>query len=315
MTASVCLEGTLISSVPERADTMGWESTDEPVSDSGRSVSRGGLLRTVGCLLALAAYGVTGWLAWRAAELLDDAGTLPSGFLGVLNAPPEAVLGPVFLGGSVLVAHVAVGLTAVALGVGGAAARPLVPQPAFTDRQRGNLRRGGLLLVGVAVVGAGLAAAPFVLPGGVAFLLGLGGLAGVALFVAYLLGALYVVSPVIPPLSSNGASAVVLLAPLGLLVVDVIVWQGIPAAPQVRTAVALGIETAVVVGLARPVAEYVPAIRAARREWATFAVALLAAITGWHVGGMLAPAVPNGFGMLAVLGLVAPVLLARGYVV
>jgi len=294
---------------------MGWEPTDAPASDSGRSVSRGGLLRTGLCLLALGGYAVAGWLAWRATELLREAGALPDGLLGILYAPPEAVLGPVFLGGSVLVTHLAVGLAAVALGVGGAASRPLVPAPAFTDRERGNLRRGGLLLVGVAVVGGGLAAAPFVLHDGVSILLGIAGLAGVALFVAYLVGALYVVSPVVPPLSSNGASAVVLLAPLVLVVVDLLVGRGVPVAPPLRIVVVLGVETAIVVGLARPVAASVPAIEAARREWALFAVALLAALTAWHVGGVLAPAARSGFGLLAVLWLVAPALLARGYVV
>lgn len=294
---------------------MGWEPTDAPVSDSGRAVSRGGLLRTAGCLVALAAYGVAGWLAWRAVDLLGDASRLPDGLLGVLNAPPEAVVGPVLLGGSVLVAHVAAGLTALALGIGGEASRPLVPAPAFTDRERGNLRRGGLLIVGVAVVGGGLAAAPFVLPDGVSFLLGIAGLAGVALFVAYLLGALYVVSPLVPPLSSNGASALVLLAPLALVAIDALVGRGVPVAPPLRTVVVVGVEIAIVIGLARPVAGYVPAVRAAPREWTAFVAALLAALTAWRVAAVLTPAAQSGFGLLAVLGLVALALLARGYVV
>jgi hypothetical protein len=43
--------------------------------------------------------------------------------------------------------------------------------------------------------------------------------------------------------------------------------------------------------------------------------ALLAALTAWRVAAVLTPAAQSGFGLLAVLGLVALALLARGYVV
>jgi hypothetical protein len=294
---------------------MGWETADAEPSTSGRTVSRGGLLRTGVCLLALAGYGVAGWLAWRAVDLLEGQGQLPQGILGTLNAPPEAVIGPVALGGSLLVAHFAAGLTAVALGIGGAGAPPLVPPPGFDERERRALRRGGLLLSGVAVVGAGLAAAPFTVEGGFAFVTGIGGLAGVGLFVAYLLGALYVVSVLVPPLSSDAVSAVVLLAAPVLVAVDFLVRQGVGGGPLTRTAVALGVDVAVVVGLARPLQELVPAVAEARRRWVLFAAVLLAAITTWGLAGVVAPVLPSAFGALAVLGLVPLALLARGYVV
>lgn len=294
---------------------MGWETADAEQSDSGRPVSRGGLLRTGVCLLALAGYGVAGWLAWRALDLLAGQSDLPQGVLGTLNAPPEAVVGPVALGGSLLVAHLAAGLTAVALGIGGPATRPLVPPPGFDERERDNLRRGGLLLAAVAAVGAGLAAAPFTVDGGFAFVTGIGGLAGVGLFVAYLVGAFSVVSVVVPPLSSDAASAAVLLAVPALVAVDFLVRQGIGGGPLARSAVALGVEVAVVAGLARPLRELVPAVEGARRRWVLFAATVVAAVTAWGVAGAVVPVLPGAFGALALLGLVPPALCARGYVV
>ena len=298
---------------------MGWES--EESADSGSTersgtASRGGIVRTLLCLFALAGYGATGWLAVRGTDLIAEAGgTVPDGLLATLNAPPEGVVGPLFLVAAAVVGHFAAGLLALALGVGGPARRPLLPPPAFDDRTRRNLRRGGLLLVGVAGIAAGLAALPFVSRGGFELLTAVGGASAIVLFVLYLAGALLVLSPLVPPVSSTRAGMVALLAGPALLAVDVAVRSGLRGDPVTRSAVALGVALAVVVGVTRPVATLVPGVAAARREWGVLALALLAALAAWSVGGIVAPALPTLYGVLALLVALPLVVLLRGYVV
>ncbi|MFD1586813.1 hypothetical protein ACFR9U_07450 [Halorientalis brevis] len=274
-------------------------------------VSRGAIVRTLVSLLAVAAYVGTGYVTYRAYSILQDAPPLTTDPLELLNLPTEAIVGPAFLVAAVLAGHFASGLLCLAVSVGGRTSLPLVPRPSFSAAERSNLRFAGGVFAGISLLAGGFAAAPLVVSLELAGLLGVVGV--VVLLVLYVLGAGYVVSVLVPPLSSMGVFAAALSALPGVLVVDFAVRWLLTAPVLQTTAVALVVDLVVLVVALVALSATQPAIREATREWIVFLVAVYLVVASWSLAGVFAPALPTLFAILAVVALVPLLVAVRGY--
>lgn len=278
---------------------------------SGR-ITRGGVVRTILAVLAIAAYLGTGYVAYRAYSILQDAPSLPMDPLAVLNAPEEAVIGPAFLVGAVLAGHLAGGLLCLALSVGGRASLPFVPRPSFSADERRGLRLSGGVFTGLPLIAAALVAAPVV--GGIK-LAGLVGVVGVVVLVVfYVLGGGFLVSVLVPSLSSTGVIATAFGALPGLLVVDFAVRWLLPTGGLQTTAIALFVDLVVLVVALWALTATVPAIADELGDWIVFGVTLYLLVASWSLAGLFAPSLPTLFAVLTVVGLVPLLVAVRGYV-
>ena len=243
---------------------------------------------------------------------MANAPPLPRDPLAILNAPQDAVFGPVVLVGAVLAAHLAGGLLCLALSVGGRASLPLVPRPGFSGQERRGLRLSGAVFTAIPLLGAVFVAAPVV--GGIE-LAGLVGVVGaVVVVVFYVLGGGYLVSVLVPPLSSTGAIVAAFSVLPGLLAVD-FVGHWLSTAPALQTTVVAMLADLVVIAVAFwALSATVPAIAAATGEWIVFGAAAYLVVASWRLAGLFAPSLPTLFAVLAVVGLVPVLVAVRGYI-